>query len=80
LECGQRVRSRFFEPDPITFTQRDPRCRMINLDYDTGSSHHKILKPVVRANQTNAGIYATVTRSGYFTVGQTLSFLPPTGA
>ena len=60
----------------ITVTQRDLRCAMINLDPDTASPSPEVLKAVARANEANAGIYATVTRTGRLAVGQTLFFRP----
>ena len=56
----------------VTVTMRDARCVMVNLDPDDGSAASEVLKAVVRANQNNAGIYATVTRSGRLAVGQTI--------
>lgn len=56
----------------ITVTMRDVRCSMVNLDPDTASPAPEVLKAVVRANQSNAGIYGTVTRIGRLAVGQTL--------
>ena len=59
------------EEDPaITVTMRDVRCSMVNLDPDSGRPAPEVLKAVVRANQNNAGIYGTVTRSGGLAVGQ----------
>jgi uncharacterized protein YcbX len=54
----------------IAVTQRDVRCAMLNLDPDSGSSSPEFLKAAVQANQNNAGIYGTVTRSGRLAVGQ----------
>jgi uncharacterized protein YcbX len=56
----------------IAVTMRDVRCSMVNLDPDTASPAHEMLKAVVRVNQNNAGIYGTVTRIGRVAVGQTL--------
>ncbi len=56
----------------ITVTMRDIRCGMLNLDPDLASSAPEVLKAVVRANQNNAGIYGTVTRTGRLAVGQTI--------
>jgi len=54
----------------ITVTIRDERCAMVNLDPDTASPAPEVLKAVVRANDNNAGIYATVTAIGRLAVGQ----------
>ena len=60
----------------ITVTLRDERCAMINFDPDSAKSAPEMLKAVVRANQNNAGIYATVTRIGRLTVGQRVVLHP----
>ena len=60
----------------VTVTMRDLRCAMVNFDPDAGSSAPEVMKAVVRANQNNAGIYATVTRSGGLAVGQTVVLHP----
>jgi uncharacterized protein YcbX len=56
----------------VAVTARDVRCVMVNLDPDGGSPAPEVLKAVVRANQNNAGIYGTVTRTGRLAVGQTI--------
>ena len=50
----------------IAVTMRDVRCSMLNLDPDSASPAPEMLKAVVRANQNNAGIYGSVTRSGWW--------------
>jgi uncharacterized protein YcbX len=56
----------------VAVTTRDVRCAMVNFDPDGGPSAPEVLKAVVRANQNNAGIYGTVTRTGRLAVGQTV--------
>jgi MOSC domain-containing protein len=56
----------------VAVTMRDVRCAMVNIDPDEGSLAPEVLKAVVRANQNNAGIYGTVTRTGRLAVGQTI--------
>jgi uncharacterized protein YcbX len=56
----------------ITVTMRDLRCVMVNFDPDTAGSAPEVMKAVVRANQNNAGVYGTVTRTGPLAVGQTI--------
>jgi len=58
----------------VTVTMRDVRCSMLNLDPDSASPQPEVLKAVVRVNQNNAGVYATVTRIGRLEVGQTIFF------
>jgi uncharacterized protein YcbX len=60
----------------IAVTMHDVRCSMVNLDPDTASPASEVLKTIVRANQNNAGIYGTVTRTGRLAVGQTIFFEP----
>jgi uncharacterized protein len=56
----------------INVTLRDVRCAMLNLDPDSATPAPAVLKAVVRANQNNAGIYGTVTRTGRLAVGQSI--------
>ena len=56
----------------VAVTVRDVRCVMVNLDPDGGSPAPEVLKAVARANQTCAGIYGTVMRTGTLAVGQTV--------
>lgn len=60
----------------ITVTMRDLRCAMVNIDPDGGSLAPEMMKACVRANENNAGIYATVTRVGRLAVGQTVVLHP----
>lgn len=57
----------------IDVTMRDLRCVMINLSPDTAQQDPRIMKAAVRLNQNNAGAYATVTRTGLISVGQTVT-------
>lgn len=60
----------------VTVTMRDVRCAMVNIDPDGGSSAPEVMRAVVRANQNNAGVYGTVTRSGQLSIGQPIFFHP----
>jgi uncharacterized protein YcbX len=60
------------ETPAVAVTMRDLRCSMVNFDPDGGSSAPEMMKACVRANQNNAGIYATVTRIGRLAIGQTI--------
>ena len=62
----------------ITVTMRDVRCSMVNLDPDSASRAPEVLKAIVRANQNNAGIYGSVTRTGRLAIGQTVFLRPAT--
>jgi len=58
----------------IAVTMPDLRCAMVNFDPDTAESAPEVMKAIARANQANAGIYATVTRTGRLAVGQGIFF------
>ncbi len=58
----------------IAVTMRDVRCSMVNLDPDSALSAPEVLKAVVRANDSNAGVYGAVTRIGRVAVGQTIFY------
>jgi uncharacterized protein YcbX len=60
------------EGPAIGVTMPDVRCSMVNLDPESAHSSPEVLKAVVRANQNNAGIYATVIRCGRLAIGQTV--------
>ncbi len=64
------------DPGPaVSVTLRDARCMMINLDPDTGAQNGRVMKAVVRLNKNNAGVYATVVRSGTIRVGDRVSVI-----
>ncbi len=54
----------------VGITMRDLRCVMINLDPETAEPDSNVMKAAVRLNANHAGVYATVIRTGEFTVGQ----------
>jgi uncharacterized protein len=56
----------------LSVTLEDLRCSMVNLDPERAGNDPRVLKAAVRANEGNAGIYATVTRTGRLEVGQTV--------
>jgi len=53
----------------IAITMRDLRCVMVNIDPDRASTDPQVLKAVVSANQSHAGVYAAVVRTGPLAVG-----------
>jgi hypothetical protein len=59
----------------IGVTARDSRCMMINLDPETAVQDPRVLRTVVRLNQNDAGVYATVVRAGTITVGDRVSLV-----
>ncbi|MBZ0289667.1 MAG: MOSC domain-containing protein, partial [Anaerolineae bacterium] len=54
----------------LQVTLRDLRCVMVNLHPDTAQSDPAVLKTVAQLNETCAGVYATVIRTGTLAVGQ----------
>jgi len=57
----------------VHVTLLDVRCAMINLDPDTAAKDARLMKAVVKLNQNNAGVYATVVRTGVISVGNPVS-------
>jgi uncharacterized protein len=49
---------------------------MSNLDPDTAATDARVLKAVATLNETNAGVYGTVVRTGTIRVGDPVSFVP----
>ena len=63
------------QPPAVSVTMRDLRCVMVNLDPDTAAKDSHVMKTVVRLNQNNAGVYATVLRTGTIHVGDRVSWV-----
>jgi uncharacterized protein len=59
----------------VSVTMPDLRCVMINLDPDTADNDGRIMKTVVRLNENNAGVYATVVRTGTICVGDRVTLV-----
>ena len=59
----------------ITFLERDPRCKMITLDPDTGDSTLKILKHVTLTHEGYAGVYGAVLVEGVVKEGDEIKLL-----
>ena len=57
------------EGPAVSVTMRDLRCKMVNIDPETGEQDARVMKTIVRLSQNNAGVYATVVRSGTVRVG-----------
>jgi len=53
----------------------DLRCVMLNLDPDTAAKDARVMKTVARLNQNNAGVYATVVRTGVIRIGDRVSLV-----
>ena len=53
----------------IMVLERDPRCKMISLDPDTGEHNPEILRKVVKAHDNLAGVYSAVLVEGLLKKG-----------
>jgi uncharacterized protein len=56
LQVGERLR--------LAVLERDPRCKMITLDPDTGKEEPRVLRHVTKAHDGMAGVYAAVLVEG----------------
>jgi uncharacterized protein len=56
LQVGERLR--------LAVLERDPRCKMITLDPDTGKEEPRVLRHVTKAHDGTAGVYAAVLVEG----------------
>ncbi len=59
---GQRLR--IGSKAIVMVLERDPRCKMISLDPDTGEHNPEVLRKVVRAHSNFAGVYCAVLVEG----------------
>jgi uncharacterized protein YcbX len=67
LRIGERVE--------LTATVRDPRCKMISLDPDTGEENRDVLRKVAREHDGAAGVYAVVLLEGVVRPGDPVELL-----
>lgn len=59
----------------IAVMDRDPRCKMITLDPDTGEQNPEIMKQLASAHETKAGVYGAVLIEGTVRPGDEISLL-----
>jgi uncharacterized protein YcbX len=59
----------------VSVTMCDLRCVMINLDPETAAKDARVMKTVTRLNGNNAGVYATVVRTGEVRAGDRVSLV-----
>lgn len=57
----------------IMVLERDPRCKMISLDPDTGEHNPEVLRTVAQAHAANAGVYCAVLIEGIVNEGDSIS-------
>jgi uncharacterized protein len=55
--------------------EKDPRCKAISLDPETGEHNPQILKNVAQNHDANAGVYCAVLVEGVLTVGDSIGIL-----
>ena len=59
----------------VTVVDRDPRCKMITLDPDTGEQNPEVVRQLARAHQGNAGVYCAVVVEGTIRAGDEVSLI-----
>jgi MOSC domain-containing protein len=59
----------------IAVTDRDPRCKMITLDSDTGVANPDVMRHVARDHEGKAGIYGAVVVEGTIRPGDEITLL-----
>jgi uncharacterized protein YcbX len=59
----------------IAVMDRDPRCKMITLDPDTGEQNANVMKQLATAHETKAGVYGAVLVEGTIRPGDEISFI-----
>ena len=59
----------------IMVLERDPRCKMISLDPDTGEHHPAVLRKVVQTHDNFAGVYCAVLVEGLLKKGDSIELL-----
>jgi uncharacterized protein YcbX len=56
----------------VAVLERDPRCKMISLDPDTGGHDPGVLRGVAQAHEANAGVYCAVLAEGIVKKGDSV--------
>lgn len=59
----------------IMVLERDPRCKMISLDPDTGEHNPEVLRKVAQAHGGFAGVYCAVLVEGMLSKGDSIELL-----
>jgi hypothetical protein len=70
---GRRVR--LGDQAILYFLERDPRCKMISLDPDTGAHDPRVLRYVAQQRGGYVGIYAAVLVEGIVKQGDSITVL-----
>jgi uncharacterized protein YcbX len=61
----------------IAVTDRDPRCKMITLDPDTGLANPEVMRRVARDHGGTAGVYGAVLVEGIIRAGDEIALVDP---
>lgn len=59
----------------IMVLERDPRCKMISLDPETGEHNPAVLKHVAKSHKADAGVYCAVLVEGLIKKGDAIELL-----
>ena len=59
----------------IMALERDPRCKMISLDPDTGEHNPKVFRLVAKKHEANAGVYCAVLVEGIVKTNDSIDLL-----
>ena len=59
----------------VMILERDPRCKMISLDPDSGEHNPEILRKVAQAHSAFAGVYCAVLVEGILTKGDSIELI-----
>jgi uncharacterized protein YcbX len=59
----------------LSILERDPRCKMITLDPDTGASSPEFLRKVTQTHNGTAGVYGAVLAEGTVRKGDAVELL-----
>ena len=55
--------------------ERDPRCKMISFDPNTGKHNPEVLRKVVKAHDNLAGVYCAVLVEGVLKKGDSIELV-----
>jgi uncharacterized protein len=59
----------------IMVLERDPRCKMISLDPESGEHNPEVLRKVAQAHNANAGVYCAVLVEGILRKGDSIQLV-----
>lgn len=59
----------------VMVLERDPRCRLLSLDPDTGDQNPAVFRHVVQAHENLAGVYCAVLVEGVLRKGDSIELL-----